>query len=104
MVRGRHENELVVCHGFFVNGANCSLGHAKPVKYLVLQDSSKEGGVKELEELLYALCFLFPNKADALPYPLPLKCADKYANLFVTLDVNLLRSLHPNLKTKMHYL
>jgi hypothetical protein len=88
--------------GFLLNGANCTLGQAKAVKYLILH--SDLGAVSELPELFYGLCFMFPNKADAIPYPLPLKCAQKYANLFVTLDVNEVMTLHPLLKPKLHYL
>jgi hypothetical protein len=87
--------------GFYVNGANCTLGQAKQTKFNILHNS---GFIKELPELFYALSFMFPNKADGVPYPLPLKCADKYANLFVTLEVSELMTLDPNLKTKLHYI
>ncbi len=91
--------------GFYINGANCTLGHAKSTKYVILANKGTNC-VKdnELANLFYNLSFLFPNKTDGIPYPLPLKCADKYANLFVLLDINILRTLPEHLRTKLHYL
>jgi hypothetical protein len=91
-----------ITSGFYVNGANCTLGHAKQTKFNILHEGN--GTVKELPELFYAMSFMFPNKPDGLPYPLPLKCADKYANLFVLLEVNEMKTLPENLRTKLHYI
>ena len=90
--------------GFYINGANCTLGHAKSTKYVVLATGGSCLKDAELQALFYTLSFLFPNKPDGIPYPLPLKCADKYANLFVLLDIDVLRTLPLHLRTKMHYL
>eukprot|EP00331_Platyophrya_macrostoma_P019843 CAMPEP_0176467066 /NCGR_PEP_ID=MMETSP0127-20121128/38252_1 /TAXON_ID=938130 /ORGANISM="Platyophrya macrostoma, Strain WH" /LENGTH=192 /DNA_ID=CAMNT_0017860325 /DNA_START=69 /DNA_END=647 /DNA_ORIENTATION=- len=87
--------------GFYVNGANCTLGHAKQTKFNILHDGRV---CDELPELMYALSFMFPNKPDGLPYPLPLKCADKYANLMATLEINEIRSLPAALRTRIHYI
>ena len=102
VVPGR-DKVAVAQSGFYVNGANCTLGGAKSTKYLVLHHEPRIPE-HELHSLLYGLCFLFPNKTDGLPYPLPLKCADKYANLFAVLDVSRLSSLPASLRPRMHYL
>ena len=92
--------------GFYVVGARCNLGHAKATKYNIipLQENTAGAGVsKEIASLFYSLCFLFPNKADGLPYPLPLKAANRYANLFVLMS-QLEKSLGDTLKPRLHYL
>ena len=88
--------------GFYVTGANCTLGQAKSTKFTVMFDSSE--GKLELESLFFALGFMFPNKPDAIPYPLPLQCASRYANLFVLLHLGSATTLPVTLRRRMHYL
>jgi hypothetical protein len=97
--------------GFYLNAASCTLGHAKCVKFVVAKAASgietPDTKLRGLERLFNALSYLFPNKADALPYPLPLKCADRYANQYaelIDLSAPGSETLHPALRPKMHYL
>lgn len=86
---------------FFLSGANCTLGHARATLYVVLGRTQRLD-IKELQALIYGLCFLYPNKTDALPIPLPLKCASEYARKFVVLQS--VQRLQKELRTKLHFL
>lgn len=85
---------------FYLTGAFCCLGHASNTLYVVLASSGI--GLPALQKLTFALCFMYPNKPDALPLPLPMKCAAEYARKFSVLpDV---KTLHESMKPTMHYL
>ncbi|RNF27493.1 argonaute-like protein 1 [Trypanosoma conorhini] len=86
---------------FFLNGANCTLGHARATFYAVL-GRKPNFPLAEIQALLYGMCFLYPNKTDSLPLPLPLKCASEYARKFVYLRG--VDKLPRELRTKLHYL
>ncbi|ORC90475.1 putative argonaute-like protein [Trypanosoma theileri] len=86
---------------FFLNGANCTLGHARSTLYVVF-GRKNIFELSELQKLIYGMCFLYPNKTDALPLPLPLKCASEYARKFVPLRE--VETLPQSLRTTMHYL
>ncbi|KAH8614858.1 Piwi domain [Trypanosoma vivax] len=85
---------------FYLTSAHCTLGHARATLYVVFKCENFE--LRELQSLIYGMCFMFPNKADALPLPLPLKCASEYGKKFVVLPE--VRNLHKKLRDTMHYL
>lgn len=100
---GEENEDIGEAGGFYVVGARCNLGHAKATKYNVIFETSPVDK-EELGSLFYSLCFLFPNKADGLPYPLPLKAANRYANLFVLLSLQNIKTLSAPLQPTLHYL
>ncbi|RNF04469.1 argonaute-like protein 1 [Trypanosoma rangeli] len=100
---------FVTCEGtdskfgesFFLSSANCTLGHARATLYVVL-GRKQNFLLSEMQALLYGMCFLYPNKTDGLPLPLPLKCASEYARKFVFLrDV---KNPSKEMRDKLHYL
>ena len=86
---------------FYLSSANCSLGHGSNTYYLVHERSSSIP-VKQLQQLTYNMCFLYPNKPDALPLPLPVNCAIEYARKFGSLKA--VRELPQQMRPTMHYL
>nr|AOA52365.1 argonaute 1 [Crithidia acanthocephali] len=86
---------------FYLSGANCSLGHASNTYYLVLKRSPAIA-MDELQQLTYNMCFMYPNKPDALPLPLPIKCAYEYARKFGSLKA--VKELPARMRPTMHYL
>ncbi|KAH9577965.1 PAZ domain [Trypanosoma melophagium] len=86
---------------FFLTGANCTLGHARSTLYVIFgrKDNFE---LRELQSLIYGMGFLYPNKTDGLPLPLPLKCASEYARKYVPLRN--VKALPDSLRTSMHYL
>ncbi|KPA76984.1 argonaute-like protein (AGO1) [Leptomonas pyrrhocoris] len=86
---------------FYLSGANCTLGHASNTYYLV-QNRSPAIPMDQLQRLTYNMCFMYPNKPDALPLPLPIKCAYEYARKFGSLKA--VKELPPKMRPTMHYL
>nr|AOA52364.1 argonaute 1 [Angomonas desouzai] len=88
-------------HSFYLTGAFCELGNSSNTSYVVVAHSP-EVNLDEVERLTYALCFMYPNKADALPLPLPMKCATEYSRKFAPL--NRIAELPEKMRPTMHYL
>lgn len=87
--------------GFRLCGANCVLGQANTLLYLVFERDQKLS-LSDLQNLLYALCFMYPNMPGALPMPLPIKAAMEYNKKFNPLPD--LKKLHEKMRGTMHYL
>nr|CCC94136.1 unnamed protein product [Trypanosoma congolense IL3000] len=85
---------------FFLTGANCTLGHARSTLYVVFRRNKFE--MRELQALVYGMCYMYPNKTDALPIPLPLKCASEYGRKYSSLRT--VKTLASELRPTMHYL
>lgn len=86
---------------FYMTGANCSLGHASNTYYLVQKRSAKIP-MAQLQQLTYNMCYMYPNKPDALPLPLPINCAYEYARKFGSLKA--VKELPQRMRPTMHYL
>jgi hypothetical protein len=86
---------------FYLCGANCSLSHASNTYYLV-QKRSSTILMEQLQQLTYNMCFMHPNKPDALPLPLLINCAIEYARKFGSLKEA--KELPARMRPTMHYL
>lgn len=95
------ESMVYSFEGFRLCGSNCVLGQSTTLLYLILKQDSKLM-VKELQQLLFDLCFMYPNMPGSLPMPLPIKSAVEYNKKFSTLRD--CKNLHEKLRTTMHYL
>nr|AOA52367.1 argonaute 1 [Zelonia costaricensis] len=91
----------VPVESFYMSGANCALGHASNTFYLV-QKRSKGISLADLQQLTYNMCFMYPNKPDALPLPLPINCALEYARKYGSLKA--VQELPKPMRPTMHYL
>lgn len=87
--------------GFRLCGANCVLGHANTLLYLVME-MSPQLALADLKKLMYGLCYMYPNMPGALPLPLPIKASMEYNKKFTPLSE--LKKLHNDMKGTMHYL
>lgn len=88
-------------NGFRICGANCVLGHANSLLYLVF-DRDSSITEEELRKVLYALCYMYPNMPGALPVPLPIKAAAEYNKKFGPLQE--VKQMIPSMAGSMHYL
>eukprot|EP00796_Vickermania_ingenoplastis_P004832 gene4832-biopygen9833 len=95
------EQTYQVFRGFRLCGANCVLGQANTLLYLVFELGGKLT-MKDLQQLLYALCYMYPNMPGALPMPLPIKAATEYNKKYNSLPD--LKKLHEKMRSTMHYL
>lgn len=86
---------------FYLTSASCTLGHASNSFYVV-HERCKAVSLEALQALTYSMCYLYPNKADALPLPLPIKCAYEYARKFSVLKN--VPQLPQSMRASMHYL
>ncbi|KAG5484749.1 hypothetical protein LSCM1_06570 [Leishmania martiniquensis] len=86
---------------FYMSSANCFLGHASNTYYLV-QKCAATISLADLQQLTYNMCFMYPNKPDALPLPLPINCANEYARKYGSLKA--VKELPQGMRTTMHYL
>ncbi|KAK7194125.1 PAZ domain/Piwi domain containing protein [Novymonas esmeraldas] len=91
----------VPVESFYMSGANCSLGHASNTFYLV-QKRAASISLADLQKLTYNMCFMYPNKPDALPLPLPINCALEYARKYGSLKA--VKELPKGMRPTMHYL
>ncbi|AIN96255.1 argonaute/dicer protein-like protein [Leishmania panamensis] len=86
---------------FYLSAANCTLGHATNTYYLV-QKRAASISLMDLQKLTYNMCYMYPNKPDALPLPLPIKCAYEYARKYGSLKS--VKELPTRMRPTMHYL
>lgn len=94
-------NGLTFTRGFRLCSANCTLGQARTLLYLI-KEQDTELANRDLQLLLYALCFVYQNFPGSLPIPLPMKAAMEYNRKFTPLHA--CKRLHADLRPTMHYL
>ncbi|KPI85010.1 hypothetical protein ABL78_5945 [Leptomonas seymouri] len=96
-------NPSVPVVSFYLSGASCSLGHASKPYYLALWRSPAIP-MDEPQQLTHThkLSYMYPNKPDALPLTMPIKCAYEYVRKLVSLKDAV--ELSQRVKPTMHYL
>jgi len=86
---------------FFLIPTSCNLSTVKPVHYAIIKNDGLP--VRELQQLTFCLCHLYPNWTNSIKLPFPTQAAHKLAYLLGDLKIDK-PVLHNNLFRSLFYL
>jgi len=92
---------LLTYPNFYLVPSDCNLSTAKPVQYIILQNDGIP--LKELQQLTFTACHLYPNWTASIKLPFPTQAAHKMAYLLGEIKVAE-PQIHPNLHKTYFYL
>jgi len=94
-------DDLFMYDNFHLIPTTCTLSTVKPVHYIVLVNDGLP--LRELQQLTYTFCHLYPNWTNSIKLPFPTQAAHKMAYLVGDLKIDK-PHLNPNLYTSYFYL
>lgn len=86
---------------FFLIPTSCNLSTVKPVNYIIVRNDGLP--IKELQQLTYCFCHLYPNWTNSIKLPFPTQAAHKLAYLVGDLKIDK-PVLHAHLHQSLFYL
>jgi len=86
---------------FYLIPTSCNLSTVKPVHYVIIKNDGVP--IKELQQLTYCFCHLYPNWTNSIKLPFPTQAAHKLAYLLGDLKLDK-PVLHQNLFKSLFYL
>jgi len=86
---------------FYLIPTTCNLSTVKPVHYIIIKNDDIP--IKELQQLTYCLCHLYPNWTNSIKLPFPTQAAHKLAYLLGDLKIEK-PVLHSKLFHSLFYL
>lgn len=79
-------NEGNECFDFFLVPQQTTQGCVTPTHFFVHYNEAKDLSKEDLEQITFAMCFMYSNWSGSIKVPAPCQCAHKIADYHYTFD------------------